>query len=112
MNDEFHRTIAPSHHRTPATPAAVATSLESLENVNSVRVNKSRDDGIVSFDLQTSDGLATREAVFEMAAQNGLRLIGLTQESASLEDIFVEITMREEGGEGGEGGEGETGGGQ
>lgn len=81
-------------------------ALESLPGVGGVRERQGSGDGTQSFSIQTKNGPATRESIFDMAVEKGCKLLSLSQESASLEDIFVEITMREESAEG------DTGGGQ
>jgi ABC-2 type transport system ATP-binding protein len=77
--------------------ATNSESLESIEGVRSVSLLEDKEAGTTRATFQTARGQATREAVFELAVKNGDKLIGLAEESASLEDIFVEITMREEG---------------
>jgi len=71
-------------------------SLQSIDGVRSVRIQEDAESSTTKATIQTTRGVATREAIFELAVQNGDKLIGLAEESASLEDIFVEITMRED----------------
>ncbi len=46
--------------------------------------------------LEHGPGADPREAVFELAVDKGWVLLALTQQQASLEDVFVRLTTREE----------------
>jgi len=48
------------------------------------------------FLLEHGPGADPREAVFKMAVEKGWVLLALTQQQASLEDVFVRLTTREE----------------
>ncbi|MCP4677023.1 MAG: ATP-binding cassette domain-containing protein [Deltaproteobacteria bacterium] len=73
-------------------------ALSEVEGVDRVSPPKPGKDGLVTYTIQAETDRAVRERIFDVAVENGFKLVGLSTESASLEDIFVQITTREEAG--------------
>jgi ABC-2 type transport system ATP-binding protein len=69
----------------------VASHLAALEGAGTVTA---AGDGI--FRLEHDPASDLREAVFHLAVENGWILTGLAAEQASLEDVFVRLTMHDE----------------
>ena len=53
-------------------------------------------EGVVSLTVQTDENLTVRERIFDAAVESGFKIVGLQTKVLSLEDIFVEITTRED----------------
>jgi ABC-2 type transport system ATP-binding protein len=75
-------------------PPAVAERLDQIEGVASVS-----EDRPGRFVLECESGSDVREDVFRAALSNHWVLLELTEERASLEDVFVRLTTREEAAE-------------
>jgi ABC-2 type transport system ATP-binding protein len=73
-----------------------AAALRSIPGVAAVGAPSPREDGVLSLDLEAERGAAVRERIFDAAVAGGFKLLGLSSRAASLEDIFVSITTREE----------------
>lgn len=78
-------------------PPGAAAVLESVDGVISV-ASGSEEEGQKNFLLECDQSADPREEVFQAAVQKKWILLGLTAEGASLEDVFVRLTTREEDG--------------
>lgn len=77
-------------------PAADAPALlGAIEGVDRVVEVQRTGLGTVRITLAAGEDLAVRERVFETAGEKGLRLVGLSADAASLEDVFVQITTQD-----------------
>jgi ABC-2 type transport system ATP-binding protein len=74
--------------------AGVAEALATLPGVASATA-ADRDHGEARFRLECEAGADPREAVFRAAVANGWVLVGLRQDSGSLEDVFVRLTTQD-----------------
>lgn len=54
------------------------------------------DDGTVSYEISAAQGSDTAEALFHVVVENGWSLRELRQESANLEDVFLNLTDKEQ----------------
>ena len=54
------------------------------------------DDGTVSYQINTAQGSEAAEALFRVVVENGWSLIELRQESVDLEDVFLNLTHKEQ----------------
>jgi ABC-2 type transport system ATP-binding protein len=75
-----------------------AAALAGVRGVIAVGPPGVRDDGVLALDLETEPGALVRERIFDAAVSGGFKLLGLASRAASLEDIFVQITTREDAG--------------
>ncbi len=73
-----------------------AAALAGVPGVAEVGPPGVRDDGVLALDLRVEPGADVRERIFDAAVAGGFKLVGLSSHMASLEDIFVQITTREE----------------
>ena len=76
----------------PSDPAAAAAALGALPGVEEVRA-----EGPETFHLACAAGADPRPDAFRLAVARGWTLRELAMEKASLEDLFVRLTTREEG---------------
>lgn len=74
--------------------AGVAEALGTLPGVAAVKAGGPAD-GEARFNLECERGADPREAVFRAAVANGWVLLGLRQDSGSLEDVFVRLTTQD-----------------
>jgi gliding motility-associated transport system ATP-binding protein len=70
----------------------VASSLGRLAGVRGVEPARSGGDGRVAFRVTADKGADVRPAIFELAKAGGWTLYELHQETASLEDLFRQLT--------------------
>ncbi len=77
-----------------APPSVIESALKQLPNVMRVTF-QGQSDGICSFDIESQSGQDIRESIFHMAVKNQWTLRELSQQQASLEDIFVQLTTHE-----------------
>ena len=54
------------------------------------------DDGTVSYQINTAQGSEAAEALFRVVVENGWSLTELRQESVDLEDVFLNLTHKEQ----------------
>jgi ABC-2 type transport system ATP-binding protein len=69
--------------------------LSGLDGVDTLSAPTRREEGVIDYTIQTRDERAVRERIFDAAVKEGFKLLGLKVDSASLEDIFVQITTSE-----------------
>ena len=70
----------------------VSMLLRSIEGVKEVAIQPTRDKGAYSYDLVTIKNRDLREKVIETIIQNEFKLLEITRESVSLEEIFNQVT--------------------
>ena len=70
------------------------TAREALGNLSGVVAISEKGDG--RYLLEHAAGSDPREAVFQLAVERGWVLLALTPQQASLEDVFVRLTTRED----------------
>jgi ABC-2 type transport system ATP-binding protein len=70
--------------------------LADVDGVRSVGDPVDRGDGLIAFTLDTDPGIEVRERIFDTAVASGFKIVGLKSKTLSLEDIFVQITTRED----------------
>ena len=75
-------------------PAAAAETLAAIDGVAGVRP---LDGGGTRWSVECEASADPREAIFRAAVDSGWVLLELTESKASLEDIFVRLTTREQG---------------
>jgi ABC-2 type transport system ATP-binding protein len=76
-------------------PSGVETVLSKIKGVRKVHAAEKTTDDCTSFVISAEADREVRERIFEAAVRSGYKLIGLSSKSASLEDIFVQITTNE-----------------
>ncbi len=76
-------------------PSAVEPALRQLPGVTRV-VLQPRADGFVSCDVEASAGTDIREPIFRLAVERQWPLRELSQTQASLEDVFIQLTTKEQ----------------
>ena len=54
------------------------------------------EDGIVTLNVSADPGVSVRERIFDAAVSSGFKLLGMSSKVLSLEEVFVEITTRED----------------
>ena len=54
------------------------------------------DNGIVSYQINAAQGSDAAEALFHVVVENGWSLTELRQESVDLEDVFLNLTDKEQ----------------
>ncbi|HEX2163881.1 MAG TPA: ABC transporter ATP-binding protein [Thermoanaerobaculia bacterium] len=79
-----------------ATPEAVAACLGGLPGVAKLQQVQTPYAELAVFRLEVDAGSDPREAVFRCTVQNGWVLYELAEERGSLEDVFVQLTTRDE----------------
>ncbi|MBI3010052.1 MAG: ABC transporter ATP-binding protein [Candidatus Omnitrophica bacterium] len=76
-------------------PSVIASALQGLAGVEQVTILQSTD-GTAAFELLTAVGKDVREAVFQLAVEHRWVLRELAQSQASLEDVFIQLTTKEQ----------------
>jgi ABC-2 type transport system ATP-binding protein len=76
-------------------PTGAAEVFEALEGVISV-TSDNLEDGQKTYHLECDQAADPREAVFRAAVSSAWVILNLTTKTASLEDVFVRLTTREE----------------
>jgi ABC-2 type transport system ATP-binding protein len=69
---------------------------DALGQIEGVAAVSSEDDGASKFALECAASADPRAAIFRLAVERGWTLVGLAAERASLEDVFVRLTTRDE----------------
>jgi ABC-2 type transport system ATP-binding protein len=78
-------------------PDGVAESaLKELEDVDSVTVAEQAGEGPRKLIVKAARDKSIRERIFDAAVDKGFKLVGLSSSPASLEEIFLQITTRED----------------
>ena len=75
--------------------SAIEPALKQLPGVAHVRA-AGQTDGIVAVDVETQNGADVREAIFRLAVERQWPLRDLSQLQASLEDVFIHLTTKEQ----------------
>ncbi len=75
---------------------AAKNAIAAIEGVKTVSSPTPGKDNIKTYIVRAETDQDVRERIFDAAVQSGFKLIGLSAESASLEDIFVQITTSED----------------
>ena len=78
-----------------AEPAAGQTALQALPGVTAVRVT-GQSEGFAAYDVEAQPGADLREPVFRLAVERQWALRELTSRHASLEDVFIQLTTKED----------------
>ena len=76
-------------------PASVESALRQLPGVARVS-RQGQTNGYASFDIEAKDGTDVREAIFRLAVERQWTLRELSQLQASLEDVFIHLTTKEQ----------------
>ena len=76
-------------------PAAIEPALKQLPGVARVQL-QGRQDGVASFEVEADQGTDVREAIFRLAVERQWTLRELSQLRASLEDVFIRLTTKEQ----------------
>ena len=69
----------------------VALLLRELDGISSVEPTGENENGIYTYTVETDGKADIRKPLFELLADKGYPLMGLEENSASLEDIFISI---------------------
>ncbi len=69
----------------------VALLLRELDGIKSVEPTGENDNGTYTYTLETEGNADIRKPLFELLAEKGYPLMGLEENNASLEDIFISI---------------------
>jgi ABC-2 type transport system ATP-binding protein len=76
-------------------PATIEPALKQLPGV--VRVSlQGHTDGFACFDVETQPGADVREVLFHLAVERRWALRELSQGEASLEEVFIHLTTKEQ----------------
>ena len=75
--------------------ASIETALKQLPKVARVSA-VGHANGVAVFDVETSEGADVREAIFQLAVERQWTLRELSRSQASLEDVFIQLTTRED----------------
>jgi len=73
----------------------IQEKLKSMEKVKDFKVKDSKTDGCTRFEVISTGDEDLNEELFRMVAANGWSLSELYQESLSLEDVFQQLTLKE-----------------
>ncbi len=73
----------------------IESALKQLPGVARVSL-AGRTNGFASFDVKTQSGTDVREAIFKLAVERQWTLRELSQVQASLEDVFIHLTTKEQ----------------
>jgi len=82
------------HVEIQADAAATAAALNRLQQVKKV-TPETLEDGWTRYTVWVDSGTDSRERIHQLAAQNGWPLRTLSRHTATLEDVFVELTRRD-----------------
>lgn len=75
--------------------SAIESALRQLPGVAKV-TTQGCTDGVASFDVEAASGADVREAIFRLAVERQWTLRELSQAQASLEDVFIHLTTKEQ----------------
>ena len=73
----------------------IKEKLSSMEKVKDFKIKDSETDGLTRFEVISTGEEALNEELFRMVAANGWSLSELYRESLSLEDVFQQLTLKE-----------------
>lgn len=76
----------------------VATLINGIKGVEEITYEGSRETGVHEFSVQTTNGVDIRRDLFTRLAQRNWPLLSSGSNALSLEDVFVKLTMNENGG--------------
>ena len=76
-------------------PSSIEPALKQLPGVARVSI-QGRTNGFAAFDVEASSGIDIREAIFRLAVERQWALRELSQLQASLEDVFIHLTTKEQ----------------
>lgn len=79
-----------------AEEAAVRSLLSKISGINDFEIRSSKEDGILEIEVEYEHGKNLRDEIALAFAESKCLIVGLKEESASLEDIFLELTAAEE----------------
>jgi ABC-2 type transport system ATP-binding protein len=71
-------------------------AIENVEGIQEVGQPNPLEDSKFSLILRADEDELVRERIFDAAVQSGFKLLSLSSKRASLEDVFVELTTRED----------------
>ncbi len=71
-------------------------AFKQVDGVKAVTQSTKNTEGIVTYAIEAETDAPVREEIFDAAVKGEFKLIGLSSQGASLEDIFVQITTRED----------------
>jgi ABC-2 type transport system ATP-binding protein len=74
-----------------------AASLATLPGVSGVEEMRRADDGSAEVDLNVSAAGAASEAVYDWAVSRGVKILGMSTRTTSLEELFARLTSAERG---------------
>ena len=74
----------------------VRQCLEALDDVKEVVQHEEKGDGLTQFAIKSNVGVDLSEELFHLVVQKGWSLTELYKETANLEDIFLQLTTKEE----------------
>ncbi len=75
---------------------AAEFALSNVEGVETVSSPTRGEEGLATYVIRAESDASVRERIFDTAVKEGFKLVGLSADSASLEDIFVQITTSEQ----------------
>lgn len=76
----------------------VATLISGIHGVEKVTYEGSREVGVHEFAIETTDGVDIRRDLFTRLSQRNWPLLSSGSRAMSLEDIFIKLTIKENGG--------------
>lgn len=74
----------------------VLNGITALEGVSSAEIVRIREEGSVDLNIQTSEGVDVREAIFEFCCENHYPILLMKTTEVNLEDIFLQLTGERE----------------
>jgi ABC-2 type transport system ATP-binding protein len=76
-------------------PSTIVPALKQIPGVTNITV-LGHTDGYGAFDIEAGTGADVREAIFRLAVERKWTLRELSQRQASLEDVFIHLTTKEQ----------------
>ena len=75
--------------------AKLKEKLNAMEKVKDFKIKDGETDGLTRFEVISTGEEDLNEELFRLVAENGWSLAELYQESLSLEDVFQQLTLKE-----------------
>lgn len=74
---------------------AIINAFKSDTSFSTVEETPSNEEGTTDLIIEGTEGIDTREAIFDNAVKNGFKLLMLKSEKLSLEEVFLQVTENE-----------------
>ncbi|HBM80384.1 MAG TPA: hypothetical protein DD426_06040 [Clostridiaceae bacterium] len=76
----------------------ILNALKKLENIEKIKEQGVREPGTVDVLVEAKKGVDIRESLFRLMSASGLPILMMKSMDLSLEEVFLQVTTQEEGG--------------